>query len=158
MRWEDIQDSWLNRPKPKGGEDFAFDLPLSQTLQEIISEARAVRNVVFPDSPYVFPANSASGHLSAPKEKTFLDITPHMLRRSFATACVEAGLDPYTTKRLLNHRVSGNDVTSLYVQPSREFVLERMQIVSEYISGKGREAKLFLPVPGSLSSVGGRTH
>lgn len=147
VRWDDIEGDWLHRPCPKGGEDFAFDLPLSQKLHEIIRESRRVRDVMFPNSPYVFPANSASGHLSAPKEKAFLEITPHMLRRSFATACVEAGLDPYTTKRLLNHRVSGNDVTSLYVQPSRTFLLEKMEVVSEYIAEKGGEAKLLLPAP-----------
>lgn len=133
IRWDEINGMFLHRPNPKGGSDFAFDLPLSLRLVEIIDKARVARDRDFSDSPYVFPANSASGHLSSTKEKSFNDVTPHMLRRTFATACVEAGLDPYTTKRLLNHRVSGGDVTALYVQPSKEFLLNKMGQVSEYI-------------------------
>lgn len=146
VRWDNIQGNWLHRQCPKGGEDYAFDLPLSQKLQEILIEAR-VCDVMFPDSPYVFPANSASGHLSAPKEKKFFEITPHMLRRTFATACVEAGLDPYTTKRLPNHSVSRNDVTSLYVQPSNEFLLGKTQFVATYIGQKSVETKLLPHLP-----------
>ncbi len=137
IRWDDIDGSWLHRPCPKGGENFAFDLPLSNQLLSILDRARKVRDVMFPDSPYVFPAHSECGHITAPKEKSFRGIGPHMLRRTFATACVEAGLDPYTTKRLLNHRVSGNDVTSLYVQPSKEFLLAKMQEVADYIAQRG---------------------
>jgi len=59
-----------------------------------------------------------------------------MLRRTFATACVEAGLDPYTTKRLLNHRVASGDVTSLNIQQSSTFLQEKMEEVSKFIEIK----------------------
>jgi hypothetical protein len=59
-----------------------------------------------------------------------------MLRRTFATACVEAGLDPYTTKRLLNHTVARGDVTALYVKHSGEFLKAEMERVSQYVSSK----------------------
>lgn len=56
IRWDEIRGEWLHRPNPKGGKDFAFDLPLSEKLQDIIGEARRVCDVMFVDSPYVFPA------------------------------------------------------------------------------------------------------
>lgn len=136
IRWDEIGKTSIHRPNPKGGRLKAFDLPLSSKLSEILSDAREARQLLFPTSPYVFPANSASGHVETLKEKTIPHISPHMLRRTFATACVEAGLDPYTTKRLLNHTVARGDVTALYVQQSSDFLIKEMERVSSYINKK----------------------
>lgn len=136
VRWDEIDSNCIHRPSPKGGADHAFDLPLSPQLEVILSELRKLHSVLFPNSPYIFPANSSCGYITAPREKSFLDVTPHVLRRKFATACIEAGLDPYTTKRLLNHRVNGGDVTSLYVQPSKTHLLKKMEIVGKYLEDK----------------------
>jgi len=118
LKWEDVHDDHIHRPCPKGGKDRAFDLPLSPQLEEILREARDARDKLHPNSPYVFPAHSKSGHIETTAEKSIPGISPHMLRRTFATACIEAGLDPYTVKRLLNHQLGGNDVTAIYLKPS----------------------------------------
>lgn len=155
LRWEDVAGNWIHRPTPKGSTAYAFDLPMSPQLKCIVDEARRVHDVLFPDSPYVFAAHSASGFISAPREKSFREISPHMLRRTFATACIEAGLDPYTTKRLLNHRVASGDVTSLYVQPSKDHLLDKMAIVGAYIADKNDDGELLLPAPEVLDKIKG---
>lgn len=136
IRWDEIGETSIHRPNPKGGRLKAFDLPLSSKLAEILRDAREAHSLLFPMSPYVFPANSASGHVETLKEKTIPHVSPHMLRRTFATACMEAGLDPYTTKRLLNHTVARGDVTALYVKQSSRFLRNEMERVSAYIGGK----------------------
>ena len=138
MRWDEVGKTSIHRPNPKGGRLKAFDLPLSSKLSEILKDARAAHQLLFPSSPYVFPANSASGHVETLKEKTIPHVAPHMLRRTFATACVEAGLDPYTTKRLLNHTVARGDVTALYVQQSSDFLQQQMERVSTFIDSKAQ--------------------
>lgn len=136
VRWDEINDTRIHRPSPKGGRLKAFDLPLSDQLRNILKEARAAHRMLYPKSPYVFPAESSSGHIETLREKTIPHVSPHMLRRSFATACVEAGLDPYTTKRLLNHTVASGDVTALYVHQSSQFLSEQMQRVSSFVHEK----------------------
>lgn len=138
VRWDEIGKASIHRPNPKGGRLKAFDLPLSSKLLEILRDAREAHQLLFPTSPYVFPANSASGHIETLREKTIPHITPHMLRRTFATACIEAGLDPYTTKRLLNHTVARGDVTALYIQQSGSFLQLEMDRVAAYIDGMTR--------------------
>ncbi len=134
--WDEVGENSIHRPTPKGGRLKAFDLPLSGKLTAILEDARKAHELLFPRSPFVFPSNSASGHVETFREKTIPQVSPHMLRRTFATACVEAGLDPYTTKRLLNHTVARGDVTALYVQQSSGFLQEQMEKVSCYIDTK----------------------
>lgn len=136
IRWGEIGETSIHRPNPKGGRLKAFDLPLSSKLSQILRDAREAHALLFPMSPYVFPANSASGHVETLKEKTIPHVAPHMLRRTFATACVEAGLDPYTMKRLLNHTVARGDVTALYIRQSSDFLAKEMERVSALIDSK----------------------
>ncbi|HCR66529.1 tyrosine-type recombinase/integrase [Oceanicaulis sp. UBA2681] len=137
VRWDEVFEDRVHRPNPKGGRNKAFDLPLSSQLKAILADAREAHTVFMPNSPFVFPAaRSVDGHIERTSEKTIPGVTPHVLRRTFATACVEAGLDPYTTKRLLNHTTARGDVTALYVKPSSDFLLESMGRVSDYIDRK----------------------
>lgn len=115
---------------------FAFNLPLPDNLQNLLNQARDAHAALYPRSRFVCAADSAKGFFEAPREKTIPYVSPHMLRRTLATACVEAGLDPYTTKQLLNHRTITGDVTALYVQPSKGHLLESMGVVARYIEAK----------------------
>ena len=66
----DLRRRTLHVPKPKGGNKRAFDIPLSR--QMILCLVRALRfgREMFPSQAmeWVFPAESASGHLAETKE------------------------------------------------------------------------------------------
>ncbi|GEP12022.1 integrase [Methylobacterium gnaphalii] len=137
VRWEDLRDGVLHRPNPKGGRTRAYDLPLTRQAQIIFEEARAAALQLDPKSPWVFPADSSFGHVQNMRElKAFPGVWPHDLRRTYATACAEAGVDPYTIKLLLNHAMDKTDVTSRYVQPSAGHVANAAQRVADFLDGK----------------------
>lgn len=130
IRWEDIKDHHVHRPNPKGGRIRAFDLPLTTQLRELLTEAKAARGALYPGSPWVFPSDSKLGHISLTRESAFPGVMPHDLRRTYATACAEAGVDPYTIKLLLNHAIDKGDVTQRYIRPSREHLERSAQLVA----------------------------
>lgn len=137
IRWEDLRGNALHRPNPKGGRSRAYDLPITSQLGVILAEAREAANQLFPASPWVFPADSACGHVLNMRElKAFPTVWPHDLRRTYATACAEAGVDPYTIKLLLNHAMDKSDVTARYVRPSARHVADAAQGVADYLEEK----------------------
>ncbi|MGU3336855.1 tyrosine-type recombinase/integrase [Methylobacterium mesophilicum] len=137
IRWEDLRGGVLHRPNPKGGRGRAYDLPITQQLNSVFAEAREAVAKLHPGSPWVFPADSACGHVTNMRElKAFPSVWPHDLRRTYATACAEAGVDPYTIKLLLNHAIDRSDVTSMYVRPSAGHVAAAARRVAEFVETK----------------------
>ena len=134
LKWEDVHEDRIHRPNPKGGVTKAFDVPLTPQLDDIIKELRVAGDQLHPGSPYVFPAHSKNGYIAAPRDtKHLLGCTPHDIRRTYATMCIEADVDPYTTKSLLNHAPNLNDVTARYIIPSPERRAESAKKVALYI-------------------------
>jgi len=64
----------------------------------------------------------------------FPNVSPHDIRRTYATVCAETGLDPYTIKLLLNHATDKGDVTSRYILPSKRHVYSSAQRVAERLA------------------------
>lgn len=135
----DLEARTLRVPRPKGGEARAFTIPLSDALVRIIREriadneaSRLKRNEKrlqrrqepFPASPWLFPANSASGHVSEPKpgvrDGFSVPFTPHGLRHTYISAATAAGVHPYQLKLLTNHALPRSDVTAGYVRADVE--------------------------------------
>lgn len=135
IRWSEISHSGIHRPNPKGGRTRAFTVPITNQLRLLLDEARAAGATLYPSSDWVFPADSAAGHIIQTCEKAFPTITPHDLRRTYATACIEAGIDPYTVKMLLNHTPDKGDVTARYIRPSNEHIERSAQLVADHIDG-----------------------
>lgn len=136
VRWEDLRGGVLHRPSPKGGRSRAYDLPVTRQVREILDEAREAAERLRPGSPWAFPANSACGHVLNMRERVaFPGVWPHDLRRTYATACAEAGVDPYTIKLLLNHAMDKGDVTARYVRPSAGHVADAAQRVADFLEG-----------------------
>lgn len=133
IRWVEVSPTGIHRPNPKGGITRAFTVPMTRQLQGILDDARAAGAVLHPGSEWVFPASSASGHLAHLVEKAFPKITPHDLRRTYATACIEAGIDPYTVKLLLNHTPDKSDVTARYVRPSVIHIARAAERVADHL-------------------------
>ncbi|MGE3171536.1 MAG: tyrosine-type recombinase/integrase [Planctomycetota bacterium] len=132
IRWEDLRDDGsLHRPRPKGGEDRAFTVPVAEFVLELLERRRAENRELFPagDGGWVFPARAKAGHVTHLYEARVMRYvdgkrlpatlpSPHRLRDTFATAAHEAGVHPFDLKILMNHSLASKDVTEGYVRPS----------------------------------------
>lgn len=118
----------------KNGHDLT--LPASDAVLEIL--ARRIKAAG--EATFVFPANSASGHVEEPKkpyrhvaDKCGVSWTPHDLRRGFATMAEKLDLSGYALKALLGHR-SGSahgDVTAGYIVLDLERLRGPMQRITD---------------------------
>lgn len=137
IRWEDLHGDTLHRPSPKGGRARAYDLPITRQLRNVFEEACVAAERFRSASPWAFPAASACGHVLNMRElKAFPGVWPHDLRRTYATGCAEAGVDPYTIKLLLNHAMDKTDVTCRYIRPSASHIAVAAQRVADFLDEK----------------------
>jgi len=144
VRWTDVnlENRSLYIPKPKGGSSFT--LPLSDYLIELF-ERRKQENVDYllelleqrkEDNaerfrPWVFPADSESGHLEEPRlDVPGVDWSPHDLRRTFITVAEGLDISHYALKSLVNHSQPNSDVTSGYISMDVERLRAPMQIIT----------------------------
>lgn len=150
VRWAevDFDAETLHRPKPKGGEDRAFTVPVSTQVLDLLRRRRDGNHVLYPsDGGWVFPSRDMKGrpsHVAQAKEQRY-DATgrkvgylpsPHRLRDTFATAGHEARLHPLDLKVLMNHSLPAGDVTEGYIRPSVEHLRESTQRVADFLLGK----------------------
>lgn len=152
VKWEDVdlKNGTLRIPRPKGGEKRAFTMPLSDYLIGLLSARKADNAKRFPDSPYVFPANSKSGHIEEPRPTRFVVVrgkrrkvrdaalpSPHALRHTFAAVCEHRVPIPHLhTKLLLNHAPPKSDITLMYAGSGDTEALRRsMQAVTDFLRG-----------------------
>ena len=96
--------------KPKGGKKRAFDIPLSR--QMVLCLIRAIRfgREMHPAQAreWIFPADSASGHLAETKEdRDELSKWGNDLRQTFRTIATAAGVSEIDAKLLMNHAMPG---------------------------------------------------
>ena len=135
LRWEhiDLGARTLTVPETKNGDPLV--LPLSDFVFQLLRERRGHIQA----SPWVFPADSRTGHLQEPKKwasavsrSSGVQFTLHDLRRTFITVAEGLDFSAYALKRLLNHREGGRDVTAGYVVLD----VERLRKPMERISGR----------------------
>jgi len=69
----------LHRPKPKGGIDRKFTIPMTDFVMEIFLRRKEESEIFFRASPWVFPAYSTVGHIVEPKNWT-MKWSSHRLR------------------------------------------------------------------------------
>ncbi|MBG5636210.1 integrase family protein [Pseudomonas aeruginosa] len=136
VRWEHIdwEKKALLIPRPKGGETRAFLLPLSDFLIDLLKERQKCEQAktFFPGSPWVFPAESKSGHIAEPKEKLGVKFTVHGLRNTFITVAESLDISPYAIKMLVNHSLPDKqDVTAGYISPELDRLRAPMQEISD---------------------------
>ena len=133
-RWEDIdfERRTLRVPKPKGGTEKAFDLPLSDYVVDLL-QRRQKENAA--KNPWVFPTDSKSGsksgHLHEARADVGVPFTPHDLRRVFSSVAAKLKVHPYALKLLLNHSLGKGDVTMGYVQMDVDDLRAPMQQITD---------------------------
>jgi hypothetical protein len=106
----DFRRRTLYIEKPKGGAERAFDIPLSREMVLCLVRAMRFGRQMYPShaADWIFPANSASGHLAEHKEdRTVLSKWGNDLRQSFRTIAAEAGVAEPVAVLLMNHALPG---------------------------------------------------
>lgn len=106
----DLRARLLHIPKPKGGEERAFDIPLSRAIIRSIIRAIRVGRMLYPDQSdvWLFPADSKSGHIAEHKEdRAELSKWGNDLRQSYRTIAQSAKISKLDIHLLMNHTVPG---------------------------------------------------
>jgi hypothetical protein len=98
----------LHIPAPKGGDERAFDIPLSRPMLYCLVRARRAGRILHRDQAqrFIFPALSEAGHLTEwREEREALSKFGTDLRQSFKTMSVECGVGRLEAKILMNHKI-----------------------------------------------------
>ncbi|MBB4380499.1 integrase family protein [Bradyrhizobium sp. SBR1B] len=106
----DFRRRTLHIPKPKGGKRKAFDIPLSRQMVLCLVRTTRFGRHMYPvqAQKWVFPADSASGHLAETKEdRAVLSKWGNDLRQTFRTIATSAGVSEVDAKLLMNHAIPG---------------------------------------------------
>lgn len=137
LRWEHVDFSHrvIRLPASSTKAGRKLDLPMTDVVHDLLQARQAVGR----DGPFVFPAESKSGHLEEPAfplkliaSATGIRISAHDLRRTFVTAAESTDISPLALSALVNHSL-GRDVTSGYVVMTAERLRWPAQRVCERI-------------------------
>jgi integrase len=123
----------LRIPSPKGGEERAFELPLSPAMLDCLERVREAGRTYYPEESKVWIFPAPGGHVAEVKEegRQKLSHTGHALRHSFRTLAAAAGVDRLRLKILMNHAID-DDVTDAYANVPALF--QSLQEAQESIS------------------------
>jgi hypothetical protein len=100
----------LHIPRPKGAAKRSFDIPLSREMILCLIRVIRVGRQMYPTQTlqWIFPADSASGHLIEQKEdREILSKWGNDLRQSFRTIAAAAGVSEFDARLLINHAIPG---------------------------------------------------
>ena len=135
LQWQDIdfKNQCFTITKTKNKRPLT--LPITAHAAVLLDHLKCYRR-----NEYVFPSTSdKSDRLTSPKKSMDLlnkysgtDVTPHDLRRTFASIANTEKVSPYTLKKIINHSVR-NDVTAIYTVDETEDLLVPLQSIQSKI-------------------------
>jgi integrase len=143
LKWTDINllDGVMHLPDPKNRNPVT--IPLSTQALDMLRDRPK-------DKAFVFPGSSKAGHISdiratmhilSKEIKEEPDIRPHDLRRTFRAVAIEAGVELWRTKLLMNHKLSGDVTISSYTETSDlRYLRADTQKISDWIEKQGVKA------------------
>jgi len=106
----DFKRRILHIPKPKGGAEKAFDIPMSHAIMKAVVRALRAGREMYPVQSFywLFPADSASGHIIETKEaRTVLSKWGNDLRQTYRTLAQIAEVSELDIHLLMNHSLRG---------------------------------------------------
>jgi site-specific recombinase XerD len=106
----DLRRRIIHIPRPKGGEEKAFDIPLSRPMIRCIIRAIRWGRIMYPAQAksWLFPADSEAGHVVEHKEeRNVLSKWGNDLRQSYRTLAQAAGVSELDVHLLMNHSLPG---------------------------------------------------
>lgn len=139
----DLRQRLIRIPKPKGGEQKAFDIPLSRAMIRCIIRAIRLGRIVHPEQArvWLFPAASETGHLEEHKEdRAMLSKWGNDLRQSYRTLGQAAGVSELDIHLLMNHSLRG--VNAGYITRDRllrDHLRAQQRKISELVVGSVRK-------------------
>lgn len=117
-KWSDVdvEKGVWHFPNPKGGDQRAFDVPLSEKLIQLLGALKSQAQKDYPASStfWVFPGQTTPGHITDTKEpRKKLSKWGNDLRQSFRTFATMAGVAEIYIRVLMNHK--DRDVSTGYL-------------------------------------------
>jgi integrase len=146
LRWEhiDFGDRVIRLPAESTKANRKLDLPMNDFVHALLVARRALG-----DDAWVFPANSASGHIEEPRHPLDLvrdacgiNVSTHDLRRTFITAAESTEMSVLALKALVNHSLGKTDVTAGYIQMTADRLREPAQKVCDKLKSLCRVAPI----------------
>ncbi|UHD15732.1 tyrosine-type recombinase/integrase [Thiocapsa bogorovii] len=143
MLWSDVdfKRGTIKVRETKNGKDHT--LPMTARVREILEARKRARDaenekVVETDeerkpADYVIGTSEVRKQLVRIEKTTGLTVTPHDLRRSWASFAERAGIGGYAIKAALNHATTGDVTGTNYVQLDTDDLRPLMQQVEDYI-------------------------
>jgi integrase len=148
----DCRQRILHVPRPKGGEEHAFDIPLSREMMRCLVRALRLGRVIYPGQSkiWLFPADSKPGHLVEHKEdRKDLSKWGGDLRQTYRTIGQAAGVSEVDMHLLMNHSLPNVNVG--YITRHKlllDHLRKQQQLISSLITksmGDKNTAVLALP-------------
>ncbi len=130
MLWSDVdfKRGTIKVRATKNGRDHT--LPMTARVREILEARKQARA---PGDAFVIGTAEVRKQLVRIEKATGLTVTPHDLRRSWASFAERAGIGGYAIKAALNHATTGDVTGTNYVQLDTEDLRPLMQKVEDYI-------------------------
>ena len=143
----DFRERRLHIPKPKGGEDMAFVIPLSRRMAECVIRAMRFGQVIYPHESriWLFPTFGGEGHLAEHKEnRKKLSHWGNDLRQTYRTIGQVAGISDVDMHLLMNHSLPG--INAGYIT--------RAKLMSDHL--RQQQEKLSTVIVGAVVGQGRR--
>jgi integrase len=137
LQWSevDLVNRMLRFPGIRMKNGKPFELPMSDLVHAMLVTRRAIGR----EGQHVFFGYGRSGHcesfsfaLAQIGETTGIRLSPHDLRRTFASIAAHCPIPPIALKMLISHS-TGSDVTSDYIILTMKQLREAAQIVADRI-------------------------
>ncbi len=141
----DLRRRILHIPKPKGGADRAFDIPLSREMIRCLVRAMRAGREMYPEQAriWLFPADSATGHLIEHKEdRADLSKWGNDLRQTYRTVGQAVGVNDVDMHMLMNHTLPG--VNAGYITRNKllgDHLRGQQQLISSKVIHAAARAK-----------------
>jgi site-specific recombinase XerD len=154
----DLQKRMIHIPRPKGGEEKAFDIPLSRPMIRCIIRAIRWGRIMYSEqaNSWLFPADSEAGHLVEHKEeRNVLSKWGNDLRQSYRTLAQAAGVSELDVHLLMNHSLPG--VNAGYITRDR-LLRDHLRQQQQRISGLVVQSVRVERDPSLVLWLGGTKH
>lgn len=140
-----LRDRVLHIPRPKGGADRAFDIPLSRAMIRCLIRAIRASRMLLPDQAetWIFAGEGREGHMTVHKEaRKTLSKWGNDLRQTFRTVGQAAGMSELDSHLLMNHSLPGVNAgyitrAKLLVGHLRKAQEEISQLIMDHTGARG---------------------